>query len=146
MPPQQIMVLPTLLKTCKYFVCRCKDGITFPASYRHFLWELRGMNLVLPSVLAKGMWFCLIRDYEWVHGKPPIFNYRSPWLPGLSLAGWGSMLQGPSHSAMLPEVTRASWFSDSVWVCVCVFVFVPSPIFFLPHQDPCQWMACYRPA
>lgn len=65
---------------------------------------------------AKGMWFCLIRDHEWAHGKPPYFNYWSPWLPGLSVAGWGSMLQGPSHSAMLPEVTRASWFSD--WVCV----------------------------
>lgn len=26
------------------------------------------------------------------------------------------MLHGPSHSAMLPEVTRASWFSDRMCV------------------------------
>lgn len=69
--------------------------------------------------LAKGMWFCLIKDHERAHGKPPIFNYWSLWLPGLSLAGRGSMLQGSSHSAMLPEVTRASWFSDRVCVHVC---------------------------
>lgn len=78
------------------------------------------------TIPAKGMWFCLIRDHEWAHGKPPIFNYWSPWLLGLSLAGWGSMLQGPSHSAMLPEVTRASWFSD--WVCVCICVCAKSNI------------------
>lgn len=77
---------------------------------------------------GKGMQFCLIRDYKWAHGKPPIFNFWSLWLPESSLTGWGSMLQGRSHSAMLPEVTKASWFSDCACVCarasMCIYVSV----------------------
>lgn len=132
------MVSPTLWKTYKYFVCRVKDGIAFNAfcgKTNSKGWigspKCSPYSRVIP---AKGMWFCLIREHEWAHGKPPIFNYWSPWLPGLSLAGWGSVLQGPSHSAMLPEVTRASWFSDRVCVhmrmcvCLCQVQYPPYPV------------------
>ena len=141
-----MMVSSTLWNTCKYCVCRSNDGIAFDA----FCGKTNSEGWICfppcsSAIPAKGMWFCLIRDHEWAHGKPPIFNYWSPWLPGPSPAGWGSMLQGPSHSAMLPEVTRASWFSDWVCVHVCVCVCLPRPIFSLPCQDSFQSMACYRP-
>lgn len=80
---------------------------------------------ILSAIMAKRMHFGLIRGYRGAHGKStPSFNFWSLWLSGLSLAGWGSALQGPSHGAMLPKVTRASRFSDRVcaFVCACVSV------------------------
>lgn len=135
MQPQQIMVLPVLWKTCKYFVCWDKNGIAFHLLTNTFCGKTNSkgwssFSQMLPpyssAIPAKGMWFCLIRDHKWAPGKPPIFNFWSPWLPGLPLAGRGSVLQGPSRSAMLPEVTRASWFSERL--CVCLHVCAKSNI------------------
>lgn len=74
----QIMALPTLWNTCKYFLW----GWNCPlAPYRHILWEdkLKRLNLVVPNAApilalsqALGMWICLIRD---LMGRSPFLSF-----------------------------------------------------------------------